>query len=48
MRLSAVFARFYKSFNYDRIRKAKPGAKARGGWENFRGQWFPYVEVRID
>ena len=48
MRLSTVFARFYKSFNYDRIRKAKPGAKARGGWEEFRGQWFPYVEVRID
>ena len=48
MRLSTVFARFYKSFNYDRIRKAKPGAKPRGGWEDFRGQWFPYVEVRID
>lgn len=48
MRLSKVFARFYKSFNFDRIRKAKPGAKARGEWENFRGHWFPYVEVRID
>ncbi|MFD2054947.1 AAA family ATPase [Mesorhizobium calcicola] len=48
MHLSTVFARFYKSFNFDRIRKAKPGAKARGEWENFRGQWFPYVEVRID
>lgn len=48
MQLSRVFARFYKSFNFDRIRKAKPGAKARGEWENFRGQWFPYVEVRID
>ncbi|MGX5844969.1 ATP-dependent nuclease [Mesorhizobium sp. ArgA1] len=48
MKISTVFARFYKSFNFDRIRKAKPGAKARGEWENFRGQWFPYVEVRID
>lgn len=48
MRLSMVFARFYKSFNYDRIRKAKPGAKPRGSWEDFQGQWFPYVEVRID
>lgn len=48
MRLSTVFARFYKSFNFDRIRKAKPGAKARGEWENFRDQWFPYIEVRID
>lgn len=48
MQLTTVFARFYKSFNYDRIRKAKPGAEARGEWEKFRGQWFPYVEVRID
>jgi hypothetical protein len=48
MRLSTVFARFYKSFNYDRIRKAKPGATPRGDWENYQGQWFPYVEVRVD
>jgi predicted ATPase len=48
MRLSTVFARFYKSFNYDRIRKARPGGEPRGAWEMFRGQWFPYVEVRID
>ncbi|MBD8737614.1 ATP-dependent nuclease [Sphingomonas sp. CFBP 13706] len=48
MRLSTVFARFYKSFNYDRIRKARPDGKPRGDWEVFRGQWFPYVEVRID
>lgn len=48
MRLSTVYARFYKSFNFDRIRAAKPGAVPRGDWENFRGQWFPYIEVRID
>ncbi len=48
MRLSTVFARFYKSFNYDRIRKARPEGTPRGDWEIFRGQWFPYVEVRID
>ncbi len=48
MRLSKVFARFYKSFNFDRIRKARPGGGPRGDWEMFRGQWFPYVEVRID
>ncbi|WP_428969906.1 AAA family ATPase [Sphingomonas sp. Xoc002] len=48
MRLSTVYARFYKSFNFDRIRAAKPGAVPRGEWENFRGQWFPYIEVRID
>lgn len=48
MRLSTVFARFYKSFNFDRIRKAKPGAKPRGEWEMYQGQWYPYIEVRID
>ncbi len=48
MRLSTVFARFYKSFNFDRIRKAKPGAVPRGEWEMYRDQWFPYIEVRID
>lgn len=48
MKLSTVFARFYKSFNFDRIRKAKPGALPRGDWEMYRDQWFPYIEVRID
>lgn len=48
MRLSTVYARFYKSFNFDRIRAAKPGARPRGEWENYRGQWFPYIEVKID
>lgn len=48
MKLSTVFARFYKSFNFDRIRKAKPGAAPRGDWEVYRDQWFPYIEVRID
>lgn len=48
MRISTVYARFYKSFNFDRIRAAKPGASPRGDWENYRGQWFPYIEVNID
>lgn len=48
MRLSKVFARFYKSFNIDHIRKATPGAKPHGGWEMFDGGWHPYVEVSID
>lgn len=48
MRLSTVYARFYKSFNFDRIRAAKPGAAPRGDWEYYRRQWFPYIEVKID
>lgn len=47
MKLKTVFARFYKSFNFDHLRKAHPDAKQRP-WEQFQGLWFPYIEVRID
>lgn len=32
MKLSRVYARFYKSFNFDNVRKVA-GAQARGEWE---------------
>lgn len=47
MKLKTVYARFFKSFNFDHLRKAHPEAKPKP-WEEFRGLWFPYVEVRID
>lgn len=47
MKLSAVYARFYKSFNVDHVRKASGGAP-KGDWEMFEGKWHPYVEVAID
>ncbi|MER8603367.1 AAA family ATPase [Mesorhizobium sp. M1233] len=48
MRLSTVYARFYKSFNFDHIRKATPYAQPKGDWEMFRDAWYPYVEVEFD
>jgi hypothetical protein len=47
MKLKVVYARFYKSFNYDHLRKAHPDAKPKL-WEQYEGAWFPYVEVPID
>lgn len=48
MRLSTVYARFYKSFNFDHLRKASPTAEPKGEWEMFRDAWYPYVEVEFD
>lgn len=47
MKLSTVYARFYKSFNVDHVRKASGGAP-KGDWEMHEGRWYPYVEVTID
>jgi hypothetical protein len=48
MKLSTVYARFYKSFNFDHLRKASRTAEPKGEWEMFRGAWYPYVEVQLD
>lgn len=48
MRLASVYARFYKSFNFDHLRKASSNAEPKGDWELFRGGWYPYVEVDFD
>lgn len=48
MRLTTVFARFYKSFNFDHLRKATAKAAPKGDWEMFREGWYPYVEVDLD
>jgi predicted ATPase len=47
MRLKTVFVRFYKSFNYDYLRKFRPGAE-QFPWELVDGQWYPFVRVRMD
>jgi len=47
MKLETVYARFYKSFNFDHIRKAHPEAKPKP-WEMYEGKWYPYIEVPID
>jgi predicted ATPase len=47
MKLTSVFVRFYKSFNYDYIRKIKEGVEKKP-WETVKGQFYPYVEVPVD
>lgn len=47
MKLNTVYARFYKSFNFDHLRKAHPSAKPKP-WEHYDGQWYPYIEIPID
>lgn len=47
MKLRTVFVRFYKSFNFDYMRKFRPGAREYP-WEKIGAGWFPYVRVPID
>lgn len=47
MQLSKVYARFYKSFNFDHHRKAHRDAEPRA-WEKIGELWYPYIEVPID
>lgn len=47
MRLTKVYIRFYKSFNFDYERKFDPKAKPEP-WELIDGAWFPYVRIALD
>lgn len=47
MLLKTVFVRFYKSFNYDYLRKHHHSAKPQP-WETLNGAFYPYVRVPID
>ena len=46
MYLKAVLIRFFKSFNYDFLRKHHPTAKP-FPWELIDGAWFPFVRVPL-
>jgi predicted ATPase len=46
MYLKAVLIRFFKSFNYDFLRKHHPTA-AQQPWELIEGAWFPFVRVPL-
>ena len=46
MILKEVYTRFYKSFNYDFLRKNNEKAKSKP-WEMIEGKWYPYVRVPI-
>ena len=47
MRLKTVFIRFYKSFNFDYLRKYHPGAK-KYPWGMIGEMWYPYVRIPIE
>lgn len=48
MRLSQLYVRFYRSFNFDYERKAHPNAKPES-WEQIDGEgWFPFIRVQLD
>ena len=48
MYLRNVYIRFYKSFNFDYLRKFDPNVSDHLPWENLDGTWYPYVRVPID
>lgn len=47
MHLSAVHLRFYKSFNYDYLRKNDPQALPKP-WEKIGEAWYPFVRLALD
>lgn len=48
MKLKTVYVRFYKSFNFDYLRKFHPKAKQKP-WEIVDGSlWYPFVRVQIE
>jgi hypothetical protein len=46
MFLKNVYIRFYKSFNFDYLRKFAATDKL--PWESVDGMWYPYVRIPID
>ena len=48
MWLSSVFVRFFKSFNYDYLRKYNTKVQRTEPWESFEDMWYPYVRVPLD
>jgi predicted ATPase len=48
MYLKNVFVRFYKSFNFDYLRKYDQKVQDRHDWEKLDDLWYPYVRIPID
>lgn len=48
MRIASVYVRFFRSFNYDYLRKWHPDAKSLP-WEEWDGAgWYPFVRVDME
>ena len=48
MLLRAVYIRFYKSFNFDYLRKYDRKLETEHAWERVDGLFYPYVRIPID
>ena len=48
MLLRSALVRFYRSFNYDYLRKSDASVSQRPPWEYFDDKWFPYVRIPIE
>lgn len=48
MLLRDVYVRFYKSFNFDYLRKTHPDAEPFPWEKTSDGYWYPYVRVSLD
>ncbi|MCI0361756.1 MAG: AAA family ATPase [Planctomycetaceae bacterium] len=46
MKMKSVYIRFYKSFNFDYLRKNHPHAKPLP-WEMIGSRWFPHVRIPL-
>jgi energy-coupling factor transporter ATP-binding protein EcfA2 len=47
MRLTKLYVRFFRSFNFDYERKANRKAEPRS-WEMVDGAWFPFVKIDVE
>jgi predicted ATPase len=48
MHIANVYVRFFRSFNYDYLRKTHPGA-GESAWEQWHGGgWYPFVDVPLE
>ena len=47
MRLTKVYVRFFKSFNYDYERKFARTTKS-DPWEDIDGAWYPFVRIDLE
>lgn len=48
MLLKHVFVRFYRSFNFDYLRKFMGSDGPRWPWEQIDDQWYPFVRIAIE
>lgn len=47
MRVAAIYARFYRAFNYDYLRKAHEGFDP-DPWDKMEGEDYPYIRIPMD